>query len=86
MRSRKLPWALALALASGVLGVAGGAAAQTTDTDSRYSYRFDDDYMVGDTLATTPPLLTLPLRPRKVSLIRARASFVPEMLKSVELM
>jgi hypothetical protein len=69
-----------------VLGVASGAAAQPADTDQRYSYRFDDDYMVGDTLATTPPLLKVQPRPLKVSLIRPRASFVSEMLKSVELM
>ena len=82
MRSTKTAAALALAL----LGWGGPAAAQPADTDQRYHYRFDDDYMVGDTLSTTPPLLRLRTRLPRVSLLRPRASFVPEMLKSVESM
>lgn len=77
---------LALALAGGALLLAGSAAAQPAGRGDRYDYRFEDDYMVGDTLASTPPLLKLRPRVHKVSLLRPRASFVAEMLKSVETM
>lgn len=77
---------LALALGASVLVLAGGAAAQPSDNEQRYGYRFEDDYMVGDTLASTPALLKIRPRVLKVSLLRPRASFVAEMLKSVETM
>jgi hypothetical protein len=49
-----------------------------------YDYHFDDDYMVGDTLATTPPLIMVRRSVPRIMLLRPRASFVGEMLKSVE--
>lgn len=65
------------------LCVAPAAFAEPKPSDD-YGYRFDDDYMVGDTLSTTPPLLVIPKRLPRLQLIRPRASFVSEMLKSVE--
>jgi hypothetical protein len=82
MRSTKL---LAAVLASLLLSFASVASAQTkaAQSDPIY-YHFDDDFMVGDTLDTTPALLRVrPIVP-KVTLLRPRASFVVEMLKSVE--
>lgn len=76
---------LAAALA---LFVAPSAFAQPKPTvaGDDYSYRFDDDHMVGDTLSTTPPLLRIRTRGVRVQLIRPRASFVAEMFKSVEVL
>jgi hypothetical protein len=75
------PFAAALAFA--VLGLTGAASAQNKDTD--YSYHFEDDLMVGDTFASPPPPITVRrvVRPR-ILLLRPRANFVAEMLKSVE--
>jgi hypothetical protein len=84
MRLTQLPFAAAL----GLLGIFGAtpAAAQTTASQPGYTYDFDDDYMVGDTLASPPPILTGGKKGMRIMLIRPRASFVAEMLKSVELM
>lgn len=74
----------AAALACSVFSLSGAAAAQAKD--SPYSYHFDDDFMVGDTLSTTPPRIVI-LRPiPRIMLLRPRASFVAEMLKSVEML
>jgi hypothetical protein len=69
--------------AAAVLFCAQAAFAQPKLSDD-YSYRFDDDYMVGDTLSTTPPLIIIRKKPLRVQLIRPRASFVTEMLQSVD--
>jgi hypothetical protein len=74
------PLAAALALAAASLG----NTAHAQSKGDAYTYHFEDDYMVGDTLATTPPLLRVRRRPPIVTLLRPRASFVAEMLKSVE--
>jgi hypothetical protein len=81
MRHSK-PFAAALALS--LLAFSGVAGAQTKDEN--YGYRFDDDLMVGDTFATPPPILKLRPKPLRIMLIRPRASFVGEMLKSVEVL
>jgi hypothetical protein len=73
-------------LAAAALCCAQAALAQPVSSDSDYGYRFDDDYMVGDTLSTTPPLIVIRKRLPRVQLIRPRASFVSEMLKSVEVL
>ena len=76
------PFAAIVALA--LLTLTGAARAQNKDHDNDYSYRFDDDLMVGDTFASPPPpIIVRRLRPR-IMLLRPRASFVAEMLKSVE--
>jgi hypothetical protein len=79
MRCSK-PFAVALAFA--LLGLSGTASAQTKDTD--YSYHFEDDLMVGDTFASPPPPIIVRRKSPRIMLLRPRASFVAEMLKSVE--
>jgi hypothetical protein len=74
------PFAAALAFA--VLGLTGAASAQNKDTD--YSYHFEDDLMVGDTFASPPPPIIVRRTSPRIMLLRPRASFVAEMLKSVE--
>jgi hypothetical protein len=76
--------AFAAALAFSLLAFSGVAAAQTKDEP--YSYHFDDDLMVGDTFSTPPPLLRLRTKQPRIMLLRPRASFVGEMLKSVEVL
>jgi hypothetical protein len=71
-------------LAAAALCCAQSAFAQSKPSDDAYGYRFEDDYMVGDTLSTTPPVIVVRKRIPRVLLIRPRASFVSEMLKSVE--
>ena len=71
-------------LTAAAMSVAPAASAQAKPSDDDYGYRFDDDFMVGDTLSTTPPLIVIPKRIPRVQLIRPRSSFVSEMLKSVE--
>jgi hypothetical protein len=78
----RFPLQLAALVAVSVLAVSASAAAQTKDEN--YSYRFDDELLVGDTLASTPPLLRLRPRPPRVTLLRPRVAFVGELLKSVE--
>jgi hypothetical protein len=73
---------LAFAFTLAVCALSGMARAQTKP--DAYSYHFDDDELLGDTLSTPPPVLRGGLRPRRIMLLRPRASFVVEMLKSVE--
>lgn len=79
MRSSLL---VAGALAVGSLGVSSAASAQTQYEN--YDYRFDDDDLVGDTLTTPPPLLTLRGKERRVMLLRPRVTFAAELIGSVE--
>ena len=74
-------WAFA-AFALALLALPGVASAQAKEDG--YNYHFDDDYMVGDTLSTTPPLIVVRRPVPRIMLLRPRASFVGEMLKSVE--
>lgn len=74
----------AAALAFSLLAFSGAAGAQTKDEN--YSYHFDDDLMVGDTLGSPPPILVMRRTLPRIMLIRPRASFVGEMLKSVEVL
>jgi hypothetical protein len=76
------PFAVVMGLA--VLAFSGVAGAQSKDEN--YGYRFDDDLMVGDTFTTPPPILKIRPKPPRIMLIRPRASFVGEMLKSVEVL
>jgi hypothetical protein len=80
MRLFKLPFAGALALA--VLAAGVTAQAQTKAED--IFYEFTDDDLIGDTLGTTGAQINVRPPAARVTLIRPRASFVPEMLKSVE--
>jgi hypothetical protein len=82
MRSTK---PLAVVIVALLLSFTGAAGAQTkaAQSDPIY-YHFDDDFMVGDTLDTTPALLKVRPKVPRITLLRPRASFVVEMLKSVE--
>lgn len=75
---------LAVGLGSATLAVTLGASAQPKPETAAYTYDFEPDDLIGETLATTPPLLKVRPRPLRVTLLRPRASFVAEMLKSVE--
>lgn len=75
---------LTLGVALSALLLPGTASAQPKADDYDYMYRFEPDDLVGETLSTTPPLLRVRPSPLRVMLIRPRASFVGEMLKSVE--
>jgi hypothetical protein len=83
MRSFKLPLAGALALS--VFAAANASQAQSK-ADESLIYEFDDDDLMGDALGTTSALIRLRPDAARVTLIRPRASFVSEMLKSVELL
>ncbi len=81
----RLPKPLAAVLSLSVVALAGAAEAQSNaDENSGYSYHFDDDLMVGDTFDSPPPLLKMGHRIHRIPLLRPRASFVADMLKSVE--
>jgi len=85
MRSlRRLMLGLYGALAV-LVGSPNAFAQAASARDEAPVYEFVDDYMVGSTLDGTPPLLRVPgqIRPR-ILLIRPRASFVAELLTSVE--
>jgi hypothetical protein len=72
------------ALALAVCSLSGRARAENEPLPRGYTYDFDPDDLVGETLATTPPLLKVRKRLPRVTLLRPRASFVTEMLESVE--
>ena len=75
---------LAVGLGSCTFAIALGASAQPKTATAAYTYDFETDDLVGETLATTPPLLRVRPGPSRVMLLRPRASFVAEMLKSVD--
>lgn len=83
---RRVLLAFAFTLSASTLGLAAPAHAQSGEPSDHYSYRFEDDYMVGETLSSTPALLRIRDRLPRVNMIRPRASFVAEMFKSVETM
>jgi hypothetical protein len=83
MRLFKLSLAGVLALS--VLAASSVSQAQSK-ADANLTYEFDDDDLMGDALGTTSALIRVRPDAARVTLIRPRASFVPEMLKSVELM
>lgn len=78
------PKPFAAAIACSVFALSGAAAAQAKDQP--YGYHFDDDFMVGDTISTTPPRIEIRRPLPRIMLLRPRASFVVEMLKSVEML
>jgi hypothetical protein len=75
--------ALALAGSSLCLALTAPVGAQPRPDDN-YSYVLESDNLVGETLGTTPPLLRVPPKGRRVLLLRPRVAFVAELLKSVE--
>jgi len=85
---RKLKLALAATLASSVFGLALPCHAQSGKQASpdSYIYTFTDDDLIGDTLSATTALIKVRRPAARITLIRPRASFVAEMVKSVESM
>ncbi|HEX2870848.1 MAG TPA: hypothetical protein VHP33_06320 [Polyangiaceae bacterium] len=83
---------VALVVAVASFSVVGAASAQTPTparhepSNHAYTYEFIDDDLLGDTLSSPPPILKGGWRNRRITLIRPRASFVAEMLTSVETM
>jgi hypothetical protein len=78
---------VALVVAVASFSVVGAAGAQTKQPkEDSYTYTFIDDDLLGDTLSSPPPILKGGKRPMRITLIRPRASFVVEMLTSVETM
>jgi hypothetical protein len=76
------PRFIAVPAIAALLALSASAAAQSKDDN--YSYEFKDEKLVGSTLTTTPPLITIRPRALRVTLLRPRAAFVGELLKSVE--
>lgn len=76
----------------GVLSAAAPAAADPPAPASLKSgaknevteYAFDDDAVLGDTIAPLGEVLQVRPRAQRQSLVRARSSFMPELLESVE--
>jgi len=80
----RYPKRLATPVAFVVLALTGAASAQTKDTG--YIYDFPEDDLVGQTLTTTPPLIKIRRPSPRIMLLRPRANFVAELLKSVEVL
>ncbi|HVY26808.1 MAG TPA: hypothetical protein VHB79_09660 [Polyangiaceae bacterium] len=76
------PRFLIVSAAVALFAISASAAAQSKEDN--YSYEFKDEKLLGSTLSTTPPLLTVRPRAMRVTLLRPRAAFVGELLKSVE--
>jgi len=66
--------------------LASPAAAHAQTPAQHYTYDFEPDDLVGETMSTTPPLIKVRTKLPRITLIRPRASFVAEMLKSVEVL
>ena len=71
-----------VAVALALLTLGGAAKAQAEE--SGYIYDFPEDDLVGQTLTPTPPLIRVRQPSPRIMLLRPRAHFVAEMLKSVE--
>lgn len=75
-----LPALLASALVSGTAHAEGPQAGG----DEPVSYSFEDDKVLGDTLRPLGEIMSVRKRSTRESLVRARESFVSELLQSVE--
>ncbi len=79
-----------VALATAVLTLTSAAAAdegveyRTQDEKDGYSVAFIDDKLMDAGQEGTSPMIMVRPRAARMTLIRPRTSFVPEMLKSVE--
>jgi hypothetical protein len=58
--------------------------AEAADQGAATTYDFEDDLVTGDLVRPDGELLSARRRGRRVSLIRIREHFIPELLKSVE--
>jgi len=80
-RHLALPFALSIALAT-----AGAARAEepSQGPDAPTQYTFEDDKVLADTIGPMGEVMMVRKRTQRESLVRARATFVIELLKSVE--
>jgi hypothetical protein len=85
MRQSKLIATLGLSLSAFALASPSFAQTARAQADGSF-YEFDDDDMLGDTISSNTAILRIRPIAAKVSLIRPRASFVAEMLESVEVL
>lgn len=76
-----LPAALSILLAS-THAARAEEPGQGPDAPTRYT--FDDDKVLADTVGPMGEVMTVRKRPQRESLVRARDSFVDELLRSVE--
>lgn len=84
-RRLALPAALSIALAFMLASSAVARADEPSrgpDEPTRYS--FDDDKVMADTVGPMGEVMMIRKRPQRESLVRARDSFVVELLHSVE--
>lgn len=71
----------------GVFFGSGHAAAQVdtpAEGQDTYSYEFEDEQLLGTGLGSQPAIVGLGVKAARTPLLRPRAQFVREMLKSVE--
>jgi hypothetical protein len=61
-----------------------GSALAQRGSDEPIEYKFDDDDLLGEAFASDGDIIRLRLGPARTLLLRPRASFVSEMLQSVE--
>ena len=79
MRLSRLP---AVSCVLALILLTGAASAQTKV--DQYSYHFDDEQLIGDTLSGTGVVIIERKPSPRIMLLRPRASFVAELLESVE--
>jgi hypothetical protein len=80
-RSCVVPFVLALALASSTAAAEKPKAPAHADA---YTYAFTDDALLASATGVMGVPIIVRLPPVRVTLIRPRTNFVPELLKSVE--
>ena len=80
-RHLALPALLATLLAGTTTAQAEEPKARGDDT---IQYSFDDDKVLGDTVGPLGEVMSVRKRSQRASLVRARSSFVVELLQSVE--
>lgn len=83
MRPRSLLLALPLLLLASTAS-AGDAPSTAASNDDGYAYDFQDDVLAANPNAAQGSLIRLRTHIVRRTLIRPRAHFVPELLKSVE--
>jgi hypothetical protein len=74
----------ALPAAADERDTAGERDIRVTETDDGYGYQFRDDPLNALGPDARGSVIKIRVRPERITLIRPRTSFVPEMLKSVE--
>ncbi len=67
-----------------VASVAGAQEVKESKSDDGYGYLFSDDPLNAGGFGETEGLITVRRIPARMTLIRPRTSFVPELLKAVQ--